>query len=306
MDAQIKLIEECYKRAGLDLSETGYVEAHMTGTTAGDPVEAEALARTFGKSRELHDPILVGSVKTNVGHTEPVSGLAAVIKTAFALKDGLIAPNLNYEATNPRIHLKEWHLQVPTTLTRWPRDKPLRASINNFGYGGTNAHVIMERPPVFTRPSASGNGTHDSGRCRVYVLSAKDSVAAKAMASQFAVHVRQGISGGQGQDQAPPPSPGDLAYTLAERRSLLPWVVAVRARTLAELADRWAEPATKASHSTRRPRIGFVFNGQGAQWHAMGRELIAAYPVFGLAIREADKILKEYGATWSLYGTSVI
>lgn len=111
MAAQVKLIETCYKRAGLDFSDTGYVEAHMTGTKIGDAAEAEALAKTFGKSQAC-DPILVGSVKTNIGHTEAVSGLAAIIKTAFALKHGQIAPNLNYEETNPKISLDEWHLQV--------------------------------------------------------------------------------------------------------------------------------------------------------------------------------------------------
>ena len=84
----------------------------MTGTPSGDPVEAEALARTFGKTRSAHDPVLVGSVKTNVGHTEPVSGLAAIIKTVFALKNEIIPPNLNYEKTNPKIHLEQWHLKA--------------------------------------------------------------------------------------------------------------------------------------------------------------------------------------------------
>ena len=156
-DAQVKLIQECCRRAGFDLSETGYVEAHMTGTLAGDPIEAEALARTFSKSRDAHEPVLVGSVKTNVGHTEPVSGLAAIIKTTFALKNALIPPNLNYETGNPEIPLGEWHLRLPTMLTPWPKHKLLRASINNFGYGGTNGHVILDPAPTPTT-GARSNG----------------------------------------------------------------------------------------------------------------------------------------------------
>ena len=116
MEAQKKLIEECYKRAGLKLAETGYVEAHMTGTLTGDPIEAEALARTFGKHRAANDPVIVGSCKPNIGHTEPVSGLAAVIKTAYVLQSGLIPPNTNYETTNPKIPLREWNLQVRISL----------------------------------------------------------------------------------------------------------------------------------------------------------------------------------------------
>ena len=167
----------------------------------------------------------------------------------------------------------------------------------------------MERAPtVAPRPitngsineNGNGNEPHISGRSLVYILSAKDSTAAKAMANKFAVHVRQSISSDQSI------SPDDLAYTLAERRSLLPWVVTVPARNLEELCDRWESPAIKAVNSTRRPakRLGFVFNGQGAQWHAMARELIQAYPLFGRQIHEASKILNEYGAEWSLHGMS--
>jgi acyl transferase domain-containing protein len=111
MAAQIELIEACYKRAGLDMADTGYVEAHMTGTQTGDVIEAEAIATTFGRAQKA-DPILVGSVKTIVGHTEPVSGLAAFIKTVLAIKHRQIPPNRNYEVTNPNIKLDKWCLQV--------------------------------------------------------------------------------------------------------------------------------------------------------------------------------------------------
>ena len=115
MAAQIKLIETCYKRAGLDLSETEYVEAHMAGAKVGDAAEVEALAKTFGKSRAT-DFILVGSIKNSIGNTGAVSGLAAIIKTAFTLKYSQIAPNTNSEETNPKIDLDEWHLQVSSSL----------------------------------------------------------------------------------------------------------------------------------------------------------------------------------------------
>lgn len=112
MQAQVKLIQDVYRRAGLDPADTGYIEAHMTGTPTGDPIEAEALALTFGKGRSVDDPVLVGSVKPNIGHTEAVSGLAAIIKTVFVLQQGLIPPNANYETPNPKIPLKDWRLQV--------------------------------------------------------------------------------------------------------------------------------------------------------------------------------------------------
>ena len=322
MEAQRKLIEECYKRAGLDLAETGYVEAHMTGTLTGDPIEAEALAQTFGKHRAPDDPVIVGSCKPNIGHTEPVSGLASVIKTAYVLQSGLIPPNTNYQKTNSKIPIEKWNLQVrilmvemlglclhvnvqvPTALTPWPQSKPLRASVNNFGYGGTNGHIIMERAP--RKISLNGSATNGDGTIgyddasRVYIISSKDSTVTGAGGKRLASCIRQSIESGQ------EPLPADLAFTLAERRSRFPWAVAVKARSLAELATRLEEPQSKATRAMRiSPRIGFVFNGQGAQWHAMGRELIAAYPIFGSAVWRADQMLKQHGATWSLHGSFI-
>jgi acyl transferase domain-containing protein len=133
-------------------------------------------------------------------------------------------------------------------------------------------------------------------RSLVYVVSAKDSVASQSMKKSIAAYIRESIK------NKTTPSPVDLAFTLAERRSLFTWVTAIRATDLEDLADRLDEPERKALRATKRPRLGFVFNGQGAQWHAMGRELIGTYPVFDSALLEADRILKDYGATWSLHG----
>ncbi|KAI1811942.1 hypothetical protein GGS20DRAFT_560344 [Poronia punctata] len=304
--AQEALIRECYERAGLDLAETAYVEAHMTGTPAGDPIEAEALARTFGRSREPGNPVIVGSVKTNIGHTEAVSGLAAIIKAALVLQNRTIPPNLNYETTNPKIPIKDWNLTVPTSVTELPAGLPLRVSVNNFGYGGTNAHVILEASPGtetgvkrgaigydYSRPQVSKNDDEENNVPKVFLLSARDSGAVKAMGSQLASHLRQ--SGN-------PVKMSDLAYTLDQHRSKLPWRIAVAAQTATELADKLENSSSnKPVQTAKEPRIGFVFNGQGAQWHAMGRELIESYPIFGATIREADDILKEYGSDWSLY-----
>lgn len=302
MDAQRKLIQECYERAGLDLSETAYVEAHMTGTAVGDPIEAEAIARTFGQSRIKGDPVLVGSVKTNIGHTEPVSGIAAIIKTAFALKHAKIPPNLNYQTNNPNIPVDDWNVQVPTTLKDWPLNKPLRASVNNFGYGGTNAHVILESADLHQTTKSNGLA-QDDNRSRVFVISAKDATGSQGMVKNLATYIRHSV---EADTNSPALTPENLAYTLSERRSRFPWVIAVRAKSLPELADKLQEiddskqTANKPANGTRRPRIGFVFNGQGAQWYAMGRELIETYSVFKASIEKADKLLREYGAEWSL------
>lgn len=196
-------------------------------------------------------------------------------------------------------------MQVPTSLRPWPTDKPLRASVNNFGYGGTNAHVILESLEPFRGLNGHANGVqqHENGQAlisepesRVYVLSAKDSATTRDIASETAAYIRRTTA----SDSAP--SPADLAYTLTQRKTLFPWVAAVRADSLTELADQLESKALEVNHATKRSRLGFVFNGQGAQWHAMGRELINAYPVFGSSIRRADEILRDFGANWSLQG----
>lgn len=302
MEAQRKLIQECYHRAGLDISETAYVEAHMTGTFVGDPIEAEAIAQTFGKSRIRGDPVLVGSVKTNVGHTEPVSGIAAIIKTAYALKTRTIAPNLNYESNNPNIPVEEWNVKVPTETMPWPVNKPLRASVNNFGYGGANAHAILESVSLYTQSEAAEPQlVHDTvpkhEAPRVLVISAKDAVAAQGLSESLAAYVRKEFANAESLLTL-----DNLAYTLSERRSRLPVVAALTTNSLPELADKLEQLKTfnKPALGTKQPRLGFVFNGQGAQWHAMGRELIGFYPVFNEAMHRADQVLKDFGARWSL------
>jgi acyl transferase domain-containing protein len=310
MEAQEQLIEECYARAGLKLCDTGYVEAHMTGTPTGDPIEAASLAQTFGKSRVPGDAVYVGSIKPNIGHTEPVSGLASIIKTALVLQNQLIPPHMNYEKPNPAIPLEDLNLQVANSLTPWPQGMPLRASVNNFGYGGTNVHVIMEALSGATATNGTchindinGIKTEQILPCSdpssyVYIISSKYLTGMLEMNRKLAAYIRDSIS--QGKE----PRPVDLAYTLAQRRSRFPCATAVRATSLRELADRLEEPHRKATRASPNSlRIGFVFNGQGAQWYAMGRELLSTYPVFESAIRKGDQVLQQkYGAPWSLHG----
>lgn len=156
---------------------------------------------------------------------------------------------------------------------------------NGYGTAHTNGHT-------------SGDRTHiDPDQSMVYILSAKDSLAASQMNKNLASYLHS--------TENPLPSPTDLAFTLAERKSRFPWTTAVCAKSLPELADKLADPDRKPSRWTKAPRLGFVFNGQGAQWHAMGRELIARYPVFRKSLLEADQILKDYGAEWSLHGMSL-
>ncbi|KAI1563604.1 Polyketide synthase modules protein, partial [Pyrenophora tritici-repentis] len=294
MEAQRSLIQQCYSRAGIDLSSTGYVEAHLTGT-GGDAIEAEALARTFGKSRESGDPIWVGSVKSNIGHTEPVSGLAAVIKAALMLRHKQIPANITFEKVNPNIPLDEWNLQVPTSLIPWPQNKPLRISVNNFGYGGTNAHLILDAPPIIDMQNHHEPQDITKPLSLVYILTAKEEVGTIQRSRDLAKYIQNAL-----QDESVP-APKDLAYTLVERRSRFPWSIAVRARSLGQLAEILEDPRRQPIRASSSPvRIGYVFNGQGAQWYAMGRELMSASEVFSTSIDRAEAHLQGFGALWSL------
>ena len=134
--AQKDLMHSVYSSAGIDPSETRYVSAHGTGTAIGDPIEAGAIASVFASGRSPEEPLIVGSVKTNIGHTEAASGLASLIKTVFVLESGIIPPNMNFEKANEQIPLEKWNLKIPTTLMTWPGLGVRRASVCNFGFGG--------------------------------------------------------------------------------------------------------------------------------------------------------------------------
>ncbi|KAI1762800.1 hypothetical protein GGR53DRAFT_399114 [Hypoxylon sp. FL1150] len=143
-EAQEALIRAAYTNAGLTPDNTGFFEAHGPGTPAGDPLEASAIGAVFGPTRSPNNPLYIGSVKTNIGHLEAGAGIAGLVKAVYALERGQIPPNIWFEKVNPKLDLERWGLAVPTELLPWPTDGLRRASINSFGYGGTNAHCILD------------------------------------------------------------------------------------------------------------------------------------------------------------------
>ncbi|EPE10816.1 polyketide synthase [Ophiostoma piceae UAMH 11346] len=166
-EAQAALIRRVYDQAGLELADTSYVEAHGTGTQAGDPIEARALHNTFGVSRPNDGsapPLVVGCIKTNIGHLEGASGAAGLIKTVMMLERETILPNCDFREANAKIPLDEWRLAVPTQLQSWRAASGgatvLRASVNGFGYGGTNAHVIVESAADYLRERGLTGGNY--------------------------------------------------------------------------------------------------------------------------------------------------
>lgn len=306
--AQMDLMQQCYANAGLDPLETGFVEAHGTGTPTGDPIEAKAISTVFSKARQADDsPLLIGSVKSNIGHLEATSGLASLIKMVMAFEKGMIPPNFDFQTPNASIPFKEWKLRVPQSCSEWPSDRARRASINSFGYGGTNGHVVIE-DAVYTRSQhhsvsngytnghSNGEKAHNQQQDRVFVLSAKDQETASRMASEMVEYV----SSIPIEDERK--RLNSLAYTLGQRRSRFPWTLAVQAASRKGLVEAFQDPALKPVRSTGTPRIGFVFTGQGAQWYAMGRELIERYPVFKTTLMDAQRCIRDFGASWNLIG----
>ncbi|KAF1829172.1 reducing type I polyketide synthase [Decorospora gaudefroyi] len=291
-DVQRNLIAATYARARLNPLDTAVVEAHGTGTRVGDPAEARAIGEAMGRGRD--NPLYVGSVKTNLGHTEAASGLAAVIKMVLALEHREIPPSLNFEKANPEIDLPGLGLLIPTKLQVWRSKGPRRVSINNFGYGGTNTHVIMEEAPA--EPVVS-NTRGQLPSHQLFLLSARH----KNSTQQMAADLKRYLESSGEKKFLNASAFADLAYTLTERRTRFPWTLAVSASRLADLVKALEESTVQNSPSSdRAPRLGFVFNGQGAQWYAMGRELSASYPVYQHTLKECDEIIQSFGADWSL------
>lgn len=318
--AQEALMRDCYSKAGLEPHRTQYFEAHGTGTATGDPIEAGAIASVFQSHRRSKEEALrIGSVKTNIGHTEATSGLAGVIKVVLAMEKGVLPPSINFEKPNPQLALDDWRLKVVTELEKWPvaPGQTMRASVNNFGYGGSNAHIIMEDANGCSQNrSVNGNVNGNingningvdahatevtDDKYKLLLVSAKDEHAHENMVARLTDFLRQKEQHGPQDTETILQS---LVYTMGQRRTMFPWVAAYPVpitQSLDSVSKILETPKFRPSRPSQRPRIGMVFTGQGAQWYAMGRELITTYPVFKASLEEADGYLRELGADWSL------
>ncbi|PNH37867.1 hypothetical protein VD0004_g8940 [Verticillium dahliae] len=297
--AQEKLMRQVYRNAGLDPSYCGYVEAHGTGTKVGDPLEATAIHNVLGQGRTAKDPLFIGSVKSNIGHLEGASGIVAVIKAAMMLERNFLLPNHDFKTPNEKIPWSEWHLKVPATQRPFPRNKKY-ISVNNFGFGGTNAHVVLGKAPFPAKRSESWQSTRsatpdEKARSKkLFVVSANDKNSVAAVMKQMVIYL----------EQRPEIFQADLmknvAYTLGSRRSLLPCRVAIPAADSFELIEALNSGKLVPGKESEPLRMGFVFTGQGAQWYGMGRELFEQYPIYAAAIARADDCLRAFGADWSL------
>ncbi|HEY6323292.1 MAG TPA: type I polyketide synthase, partial [Thermoanaerobaculia bacterium] len=291
---QEAVLRQAYADAGLPPAAVQYVEAHGTGTRVGDPVEAAALGAVLGQGREAGRPLAVGSVKSNIGHTEGAAGVAGLIKVALALRERRLPASLHALTPNPEIPWQSLGLAVCSELRGWPDDaRPARAGVSSFGISGTNAHVVLEEAPPRPAPAPAPAGP---------VLLALSARGPEALAAQ--AHGTLELLRGAGGDA----DLHDLCYTAAVRRAhhdhRLAIVAAGREQMAARLFSFLAGELGEGTASGVRPagprrKVVFLFPGQGSQWLGMGRELFATQPVFRTTLEHcAVAIAAETG--WSL------
>ena len=296
--AQEAAVREACKLAGISPQQIQYVEAHGTGTPVGDPIEANALGNAIGKNRSAGDYCTVGSVKSNIGHLESASGIAGLIKLALALKHRQIPPSLHFETPNPKIPFDDLRLRVPTVLEPWPNGNgPRIAGINSFGFGGTNAHVVVAEAPKNAESGINPNSQIPSLKSFLLPLSARSEEALKALAAAYKDFLITEDS-----------SLSDICYTASLRRGNHDYRLAVAGNSKEELTENLSAflagetrtgMASGRSFPNSEPKLAFVFSGMGQQWWAMGRTLLSEEPVFRETIQRCDELLRQY-ADWSL------
>ncbi|MBS1694726.1 MAG: acyltransferase domain-containing protein [Actinobacteria bacterium] len=281
--AQMAVLAAAYAHAGVTPHEVDYVETHGTGTLLGDPIEARALGTVLGRGRRPDSPLLLGAVKSNLGHLEAAAGIAGFIKATLAVAEGAIPANHGYRNPNPHIPFDQLRLQVVSENRRWPdHSRPRLAGVSSFGFGGTNAHVVLEEAPtapaLVRLPAAPVTTLVVSGKTE-----ARIAATAAALADWMA---------GAGARATLP----DIAHTLNHHRARYPRFATVAATDRAQaltglraLAGGYtADGVVPAHDGPCGPGTVFVYSGQGSQWTGMARRLLADEPAFADAVERLD------------------
>ncbi|KAF6801113.1 Polyketide synthase-nonribosomal peptide synthetase 3 [Colletotrichum musicola] len=313
---QAQVVRRAYERAGIDPADTDYIECHGTGTPVGDPIEVDGLSRCFRPRASGSPPVLIGSVKTNLGHSEAASGLTSIIKVAQALDKGLIPPTRGVVNVNPKLELEARSMKIATEVEKWPRSIR-RASINSFGYGGANGHVILEsldsflgsvdssktrvnsvvhEPAGAPKEKAETKGDQEQGQADLVVLPV--SAASKSSLEQRLQQITDIVRAPNSSIQ----SIKNLAYTLGQRtehlgikRALTASCKTVQGSGSGKVEVEFVEgPGPQTVAAAEALPFTFVFTGQGAQYAGMGKELLSkdGNDTFRSTIHELDNVLK--------------
>ena len=302
--AQERVIEEALSRAGVAPSEVDYLEAHGGGSELGDPIEVQAAAAVYGKGREADRPLLIGSVKTNIGHLEPAAGIAALIKAVLAMKRGKIPKHLHFEEPSPHIDWNRLPVQVASALTDWPRnpDRPPRAGVSAFGISGTNAHVVVEgydspdaTPVGSAQPvSLSGMGLPNEEEAfaprqtRLLSLSGKTDEALRDLTERYLSWLDAIAS--ENVDLL-----ADMAWTASVGRSHFDHRAGIVFQDIASLQEKLQALIETGERPEPRTatKVAFAYTGQSGQWMGLGKDLYESEPVVRAVLDRCDKVLRE-------------
>ncbi|KAJ5266789.1 polyketide synthase [Penicillium angulare] len=337
-DGQEAVIRRAYEAAGnLNPDDTGYLECHGTGTPVGDPIEVSAVGRVFSTGR-FEDPLLIGSVKTNLGHSEAASGMSQVMKAIMSMENDLIPATIGIKQFNPAIDFDGSRTKVVTKLTPWPKDRLKRTSINSFGYGGANAHCILDHPsillpgyiqrglricrsllpypshnePLNEFPNGWANGANfvnkERSRKDLQLVPSREAAVRRLVLYPFSAHTESSLkaqiaSFGPTLDAF---NLEDILYTLGARRSRFDHRGFLVKSSSATEESKPPIPVDSITFGklpdTPVTKLGFVFTGQGAQWPGMGSKLLEEYAVFRSTITYLDSVLDALSTRppWSI------
>lgn len=292
---QIEVLEKAYEDAGIEPSQVHYVEAHGTGTRVGDPTETKALGSVFGKNRSLQQPLHIGSVKTNIGHLEGAAGIAGLLKVVLAMQHKKLPMNLNFEHPNPEIPFTELKLKVQQQLEKWPAAEAMVAGVNSFGWGGTNAHVVLQE----YKPKCNNSAENLSDKTAYTLpISAKSEEALHDLVAAYHKTLVEKVNGSR-------LAFAELCAATAIKRPSFEYKVAFTAENKQQMLEQLQEFCDAKEEIQPVNELGavrktvFVFPGQGGQWLGMGKSLYREEPVFKEAIDACDKAFAVF-TSWSL------
>ncbi len=284
--AQQKVIRAALAMAQVEPAQVSYVEAHGTGTPLGDPIEVKTLGTVFGQGRSAEQPLMVGSVKTNIGHLESAAGIAGLIKVVLAMQHQEIPPHLHLTELNPHIVGQQTPVMIPTEPISWQEDSAHRrlAGVSSFAFTGTNAHLILQEAPV--KESAT---TTVERPVHLLALSAKTGEALKTLAGRWESYL----------ERHPSLSLADVCFSANTGRGHFAHRLAVVADSLGEVRQQLAALAAGKEQAgellpTSKPKVVFLFTGQGSQYVGMGRQLYETQPTFRQALDRCAEILRPY------------